>query len=269
LSGLITHVQADLISVEAIPFPLREFLLQTPSRLNDFNETADEEYQNNSDDLSCSQSNEMSNQSVANESQYGSEHHAECSYLDAPPDVVFIEDVFEDKEVYVDEVYEFGAAENCVDSGEEDLGSENVDDNEEATKMTCLGIKYDAKAKLDIYLKEEKKFPKNRQIDLREVVRNVLQSEQDEQIVFKNLDAENEVCGQLESLRLDLKQKVLNEGLFATQLFPNEDGKYIEHLNFFRLRNLKDLFLKKIDNLSLSRQQSFKRRQKILLKPKE
>jgi len=226
LSGLITHVQADLISVEAIPFPLREFLLQTPSRLNDFNETADEEYQNNSDDLSCSQSNEMSNQSVANESQYSSEHHAECSYLDAPPDVVFIEDVFEDKEVYVDEVYEFGAAENCVDSGEEDLGSENVDDNEEATKMTCLGIKYDAKAKLDIYLKEEKKFPKNRQIDLREVVRNVLQSEQDEQIVFKNLDAENEVCGQLESLRLDLKQKVLNEGLFATQLFPNEDGKY-------------------------------------------
>lgn len=33
ISGLITHVQADVISVEAIPMALREHLLQTPSVL--------------------------------------------------------------------------------------------------------------------------------------------------------------------------------------------------------------------------------------------
>lgn len=34
MSGLITHVQADVISVEAIPMALRQHLLQTPSVLN-------------------------------------------------------------------------------------------------------------------------------------------------------------------------------------------------------------------------------------------
>ncbi len=225
LSGLITHVQADLISVEAIPFPLREFLLQTPSRLDDYN-GADEDYQTNCDELSFNQSNGMSNQSGANESLNGSEIHHECSYSETAPNVVFVEDVFEDKELYVDEVYEFGEAENCVDSGEEDCIGENVAGNgEKQANMNSIGINYDSKAKLEINLKEEKKISKYSKVDLTDVVKKFLKNEKDEQMVFENLDRESKVCEKLESLRLDLKQKVLNEELFGAQLFPRVDGK--------------------------------------------
>ena len=70
LTGLITHVQADLISIEAIPYQLREYLLQTPSFLLDsFGQESltDEEGRGDpqGDDLSSSSRSQRTNGSSA------------------------------------------------------------------------------------------------------------------------------------------------------------------------------------------------------------
>lgn len=205
LTGIITHVQADLINLEAIPFALREFLLQTPSHLNDY--TDNEEFCQN---LTSTESNETSNHSSsgANESLNDSDCHVECSY-DSAPDVVFPEDVFEENNIYVDEIYEFGACENCVESGDEES---NSPEKYEEMASGINKIKFEANSKLDVFLRDKKSAYSDNQSDLEKVVKNALKNEEIQGEIFKDLDSPSvsktgDLADKLESLNLDLKQK--------------------------------------------------------------
>lgn len=232
LSGLITHVQADLISVEAIPYPLREYLLQTPSHLltNFTSEMTDEDYHEaNTDDLSSSSRSNETNQSSTcsgiNESLNGSEFnvHDECSFT---PDVVFAEDVYDDN-IYVDEIYEFGACENCLDSGDED---NTCTDRKHEQNVSPLAINEsaDKNGKLNVYLKTKASHSNDTtEKELNDIVKSVLKSEQTDQNEFKNLDKkcdESNISNEFRLLKLDLAQKKLNEEMSSqARIFTNED----------------------------------------------
>ena len=146
LSGLITHVQADLISVEAIPYALRQHLLQTPSHLvTNSNEISDEDcYQEVLDNsmLSNQTNNNSPNESIIT-------HNTDT---DNVADVIIQDDEGFGKHMLVDETYEFGACENCLDSDEESRCDEKLKTNE--TKA-CSSLKeYDLNTKIDIVLKK-------------------------------------------------------------------------------------------------------------------
>jgi hypothetical protein len=119
LSGLITHVQADVISVEAIPVALRQHLLQTPSQTNsnvNSNEISDDDYLDEFDanaNSNCSSSSVMSSNGMVD---------ILASDVLSPNTIELLS-----KDVLVDETYEFGSCENCLDSDSE------VATNEEAT----------------------------------------------------------------------------------------------------------------------------------------
>lgn len=148
LSGLITHVQADLISVEAIPFALREFLLQTPSNLNNYtHEFTDEEYQEVQNSDLTSETNRSSN--VTNESLNDSENNE----LPDENEVIFGEDVFEENDIFVDEIYEFGVCENCLDSGDEEGQSKRVDANDQISSEVLDD--FNPNGKIDVHLKKK------------------------------------------------------------------------------------------------------------------
>lgn len=59
---------------------------------------------------------------------------------------------------------------------------------------------------------------------MKKVVKKVLEKEEAEHSVFKNLDNQTGLTNDLKSLRLDLDQKKLNEDLFLPKLFTSEDG---------------------------------------------
>lgn len=207
LSGLITHVQADLISVEAIPLALREFLLQTPSSLNNYNhEFTDEEYQEVQNSDLSSETNRSSN--VTNESLNDSENNE----MSDEHEVIFGEDVFEENDIYVDEIYEFGVCENCLESGDEEAQNENEKVQETREPLDD----YKSDAKIDVYLKKKNSICHETNVDLNEIVKKVLENEEAEQSVFKNLDNPTE-------LRLDIDQKKLNDNLHLSRLFTSED----------------------------------------------
>ena len=153
-------------------------------------------------------------------------------------------------------MYEFGACENCVESdcdenynyGREQTFTTNTttkkESNVEFTK------KHDVNAKLDVYLKKKKCGANNNngqldEEDLNAVVRGVLKNEEAELATFKNLDTPNEaglvlfLSDQLDSLKLDMDQKALNNELFFSgqlKLVSNEagDGRciYLYYIQF-------------------------------------
>ena len=164
LSGLITHVQADLISVEAIPFALREFLLQTPSSLNNYNhEFTDEEYHEVQNSDMSSETNRSSN--VTNESLNDSENNE----MPDEHEVIFGEDVFDENDIYVDEIYEFGVCENCLESGDEE-GQNSGEKIQESQPLEDLKLK----GKIDVYLKKKDSTFNETNVDLNEGKRNNL-----------------------------------------------------------------------------------------------
>jgi hypothetical protein len=95
LSGLITHVQADLINIEAIPYALRQHLLQAPINSINSDHISDE------DELADELDNLNQSNGIAN--------------ILSASNVEMLE-----KNVLVDETYEFGTSENCVESEEEE-----------------------------------------------------------------------------------------------------------------------------------------------------
>lgn len=163
-------MQADLISVEAIPYHLREYLLQTPSYLlNNFShEFTDEECQDqNEDELSNSSRSQRTNGSSASSGEHPSIDIEQemCSHdnCDCAPDVVYAEDIFEDQNIFVDEIYEFGACENCVDSGDEEEDADmavegpiNKPYSDSGKQLVLSGLCEDTTKKLEIHLKAKR-----------------------------------------------------------------------------------------------------------------
>ena len=132
--GLITHVQADVISVETIPLPLRKHLLQTPSNLAS----------SNSDE--CDDEDDDENESImtGNNESFQSSKQSRCGKLNgigsssSSTSSGIISDIITQasvdrmsKSMLVDETYEFGLSENCVESEkEEEEEDEDDEDNE-------------------------------------------------------------------------------------------------------------------------------------------
>ena len=114
LSGLITHVQADVISVEAIPVALRDHLLQpiqSNSSSNDSNEiSGDEDYE---DDCDLTDPAKLINM--------GQAANVGLADVISPSCIEMLS-----KEMMIDETYEFGACENCVDSDGEQQNEKMV-----------------------------------------------------------------------------------------------------------------------------------------------
>lgn len=251
LSGLITHVQADLISVEAIPYHLREYLLQTPSYLmNNFSqEFTDEECQDqNEDELSSSSRSQRTNGSSACSGEHPSIDIEQemCSHenCDCAPDIVYAEDIFEDQNIFVDEIYEFGTCENCVESGGEQDMDETEDlrvdvglvdkpsrysdcsDGERVLNKLCE----DTTKKLRIHLKTRR--DNQPETDLNEAVKSALSNEIVEMKNDENMKdprfkeaASGHVSDGFTLLKLDVKQKELNDQLFGQKPFISEEEK--------------------------------------------
>lgn len=114
LSGLITHVQADVISVEAIPFALRQHLLQTPSNSANSNEISDEEYGDELTFDNINRSGACSSSSGVSAGSSAISSHGMADIL-TPANIEML-----NKEMLVDETYEFGTCENCLDSDNEE-----------------------------------------------------------------------------------------------------------------------------------------------------
>lgn len=238
LSGLITHVQADLISVEAIPFALREFLLQTPSSLNNYNhEFTDEEYHEVQNSDMSSETNRSSN--VTNESLNDSENNE----MPDEHEVIFGEDVFDENDIYVDEIYEFGVCENCLESGDEE-GQNSGEKIQESQPLEDLKLK----GKIDVYLKKKDSTFNETNVDLNEVVKKVLENEEAEKCVFRNLDNQTDLTNELKTLRLDVDQKKMNDDLFLPRLFTSEENKKFIAKNVSKMQAAK----KVVENVSES-----------------
>ena len=108
LSGLITHVQADLISTEAIPFALRQHLLQIPPQFEKGYEITDED---DSEEL----------ETTININGDSSENSVELIDEDDQQSVdIIMPSSILDKNILVDETYEFGVCDNCLESDEQD-----------------------------------------------------------------------------------------------------------------------------------------------------
>jgi hypothetical protein len=126
--GLITHVQADVISVEAIPLPLRKHLLQTPSNLASSNSDEDEDAEGEEEDEGVNTNNDS----------FESGKNSRCRKLGGTSSSTssgIISDIITQANVerlskcmLVDETYEFGLSENCIESDLEDKDKEDEDD---------------------------------------------------------------------------------------------------------------------------------------------
>lgn len=118
ISGLITHVQADVISLEAIPLALRKHLLQPiclNNSISNSNDTvSDEDY-----DYAPEETN-ATNSSSSN----GITEILSADIL-TPANVEMIS-----KQMMVDETYEFGTCENCVDSEDEETKNSIQEEND-------------------------------------------------------------------------------------------------------------------------------------------
>lgn len=120
ISGLITHVQADVISLEAIPLALRKHLLQPiclNNSISNSNDTvSDEDYDYAPDEPGVSNSSPLN-------SSNGITEILSADIL-TPASVEMIS-----KHMMVDETYEFGTCENCVDS-EDDESKDSIQEND-------------------------------------------------------------------------------------------------------------------------------------------
>ncbi|RNA08542.1 hypothetical protein BpHYR1_041839 [Brachionus plicatilis] len=113
MSGLITHVQADVISLEAIPLALRKHLLQPiclNNSISNSNDTvSDEEFDYAPDEIGVANSS-----SSALSSSNGIVDILSADIL-TPASIEMIS-----KQMMVDETYEFGTCENCIDSDDDE-----------------------------------------------------------------------------------------------------------------------------------------------------
>jgi hypothetical protein len=145
ISGLITHVQADVINIEAIPFALRQHLFQTAFDCVGHHH---HHHQMNNDDVISDEDLELSEEAMAahamamgmvdcdynNQSELG--NNTACSSASSKSSSsaassgigqILSADVLSpstiemlSKEMLIDETYEFGACENCVESEHEE-----------------------------------------------------------------------------------------------------------------------------------------------------
>lgn len=132
MCGLITHVQADVLSVETIPYALRQHLLQTPYELSHHHNGSGSTVNSNDDDDDgdeCTDGEEddtlslQHRRNVVLEEAYGGNPRSNsCSYPAASAiDILSAENLsMLEKEMLVDETYEFGACENCAESEDDD-----------------------------------------------------------------------------------------------------------------------------------------------------
>ena len=58
------------------------------------------------------------------------------------------------------------------------------------------------------------------------VVKKVLENEEAEKCVFRNLDNQTDLTNELKTLRLDVDQKKMNDDLFLPRLFTSEGKLY-------------------------------------------
>lgn len=128
MCGLITHVQADVLSVETIPYALRQHLLQTPYELSHHNGSGSTVNSNDDDDdgeEECTDGDDdTSLQRNVLEEAYGNA----ASYPAPGLDILSAENLsMLEKEMLVDETYEFGACENCAES-EDDFEQQQQQD---------------------------------------------------------------------------------------------------------------------------------------------
>jgi len=134
--GLITHVQADVISVETIPLPLRKHLLQTPSNLASSNsdECDEDEDEEEAEDGSVLNANDDSFDSRKNNRSIKLNGlHSKCSSTSSGiiSDIITQANIDRiSKSILVDETYEFGLSENCVESDKEEGKEVDEEDNE-------------------------------------------------------------------------------------------------------------------------------------------
>jgi hypothetical protein len=150
ISGLITHVQADVINIEAIPFALRQHLFQTAFECVGHHHHH-HHHQMNNDDVISDEDLELSEEAMAahvmgmglDSSDLSNHNHhsglannTACSSTSSKSSSsaassgigqILSADVLSpstiemlSKEMLIDETYEFGACENCVESEHEE-----------------------------------------------------------------------------------------------------------------------------------------------------
>lgn len=116
--GLITHVQADVLAIEAIPLPLRKHLLQTPLNLANSDESSSSSSDDNEDEDDEEEDYDQDETKKGNVSA--------CSSTSSG----IIDDIDTRLNALVDETYEFGTSENCVDSDLEDSDDDEDQNND-------------------------------------------------------------------------------------------------------------------------------------------
>jgi hypothetical protein len=126
LCGLITHVQADLISVEAIPVRLRDHLLQTPSHLLELDTLHSDLMMPTDEEVLDEQKFEGIKRNGANSSSTSS-----ANALDSASDNETNQSFNTNTSKLVDETYEFGECENCIESDHNENEDELDDDDDE------------------------------------------------------------------------------------------------------------------------------------------
>lgn len=113
ISGLITHVQADVISLEAIPMALRKHLLQ-PIFLNNSISNSNDTVSEEEFEYGPEEPGGTNSSSSALSSSNGLVEILSADIL-TPASIEMIS-----KQMVVDETYEFGTCENCVDSDDDE-----------------------------------------------------------------------------------------------------------------------------------------------------
>ena len=126
LCGLITHVQADLISVEAIPVRLRDHLLQTPSHLLELDTMHSELMMPIDEEVLDEETFEGIKHNCTNSGSTSS-----ANQLDSASDNETNQSFNTNTSKLVDETYEFGECENCVESDYNDRENEDGDEDDE------------------------------------------------------------------------------------------------------------------------------------------
>lgn len=135
LSGLITHVQADLISIDAIPYALRQYLFQpselvtVPTRSNSSNQ---EECDDDIDEIEDGVNDDEEDEECLNEEARPDSEFVNSATVSSSVDPACLASILNadvlspstiemlSKEMLVDETYEFGACENCVESEDDE-----------------------------------------------------------------------------------------------------------------------------------------------------
>jgi hypothetical protein len=211
-SGLITHVQADLINIEAIPEQLRNHLLQTPidNLILSKKLSENEEMENNIEDdvlnQACSSSSGFSSsRTTAGMSSSGLADVLDPSILDNL-----------NKNVLVDETYEFGECENCISDGE-DL--EHVDEENLKKSIKRLQIIEIAEEKLGFLEKQifKKKYDQANN-------KEILEEDDDEEDEELGEDEEDEE----ELDTYDDEEELNNSGSIDNELLFTDDNHFIK-----------------------------------------